>query len=62
VTLRPPVGPLAREIPSISRTLEQQGVELVLLDRPADVGIRTHASGGFFKFWERVRPLVCGDR
>lgn len=62
VTFRPPVGPLAREIPAISSSLQQCGVRLILLDRPADVWSRVHAAGGFFKFWERVRPVVCGER
>lgn len=62
VTMRPAVGPLADEIPRISAGLNRVGVELVLIDRRTDVEFRAHATGGFFKFWERVRPsLVAGS-
>lgn len=60
VTLRPPVGPLWQELAGLSEALSRIGVELVLLDRQLDVRSRTHAAGGFFKFWEKVRPGLVG--
>ena len=58
VAMRPPIGPLPDEIPGISAALEGQGIRLLLLDRPSDVESRPFAKGGFFKFWERVRPRL----
>lgn len=60
VTLRPPVGLLAQEISGLSAALARSGIELTLLDRQVDVGSRAHATGGFFKFWEKVRPGLVG--
>jgi deoxyribodipyrimidine photo-lyase len=58
VAMRPLIGPLSDEIPGISEALGRHGIRLLLLDRPADVESRLFAKGGFFKFWERVRPRL----
>ena len=31
------------------------GVDLVLLDRPEDLALRSLATGGFFGFWKKVQ-------
>jgi deoxyribodipyrimidine photo-lyase len=58
LTLRPEVGPLDDDLPHIAQTLETAGIALALADRTEDLGTRTLASGGFFPFWEKLRPVL----
>lgn len=55
VTLRPEVGPLAGQLPSLREALAKGGVELVLFDRPEDTRVRSLATGGFFNFWKECQ-------
>ena len=55
VTMRPETGPLADRIKPIRKTLAGAGVDLVLLDRPEDLALRSLATGGFFGFWKKVQ-------
>lgn len=57
-SMRPATGFLSDEMAVISSALQHRGIRLILLDRPVDVESRRHAKAGFFKFWERVRPLL----
>jgi deoxyribodipyrimidine photo-lyase len=58
VALRPDVGPLDDELPRIAQTLEAAGITLALADRPEDRETRPLANGGFFPFWEKLRPML----
>jgi deoxyribodipyrimidine photo-lyase len=60
VALRPEVGALADALHDARCQFAAAGVRLVYLDRPRDVELRPLASGGFFKFWQKMqkRELV----
>ena len=58
IALRPEVGPLDDELPSLRQMLEAAGVTLTLVDRPEDLDLRPLAGGGFFPFWEKLRPRL----
>ena len=53
--MRPETGPLADRIKPIRKTLAGAGVDLVLLDRPEDLALRSLATGVFFGFWKKVQ-------
>jgi len=55
VTLRPEVGLLHDELPSLVSELAAAGIHLALVDRPRDLVMRPLASGGFFQFWEKMQ-------
>ena len=57
--MRPEVGPLADRVDLIRETLAAAGVNLVLLDRPEDLTLRSLARGGFFGFWKKVQRHAC---
>ena len=59
VAMRPEVGPLADRVDLIRETLAAAGVNLVLLDRPEDLTLRSLARGGFFGFWKKVQRHAC---
>ncbi len=63
VTLRPDIGPLADEIPSLISHLKSAGIRLALVDRPRDLELRLLAGSGFFKFWETMgkKNLIPGN-
>ena len=55
VAMRPFVGPLHDEVESIRTELESRGIDLVLLRRVGDRKIMSHATSGFFRFWESMK-------
>lgn len=65
LTLRPDIGPLQDQMPSLVSSLAAKGIRLVFLDRPEDMRLRPLTTGGFFGFWETLRKRllehdVCG--
>ena len=58
LTLRPEVGPLDDEMPSLISSLASAGIPLIPVDRPEDVELRPLATRGFFHFWENLRPRL----
>ena len=62
LAMRPEVGPLADRINLIRDTLAAAGAELVLLDHPGDLAVRSMATGGFFGFWKKVQRHANSHR
>lgn len=60
LALRPDVGPLQDQMPSLARALAAKGIRLVFLDRPEDMRLQPLATGGFFGFWEKLRKQLLG--
>ena len=57
-TMAPFIGPLADEMPHITRSLASHGITLRLLRRPWDKCVLPLASGSFFRFFKDVQPFL----
>lgn len=55
VALAPAVGPIADQLGEVRLSLEERGIDLILVRRSWDSVLWPWASRGFFPFWERVR-------
>ncbi len=56
VTPHAPVGPVATRLRKLERALRERGIPLVRVMRAGDAVAWPHATQGFFRFWEAVRP------
>lgn len=62
VSLRPDVGPLDDAIEALRNSLGEEGIRLVLLDRPETLELRGLATAGFFGFWKKVQKAGVAER
>ncbi len=58
VAYAPFVGPLNDRLPELRESLQQRGVDLILLRRESDAAIFPFAWKGFFPFWDGVRKKL----
>jgi deoxyribodipyrimidine photo-lyase len=59
--MRPEIGPLHDQLENLQAALLNAGIELILFDRPEDLGLRSLATGGFFGFWEKMQKSLKAD-
>lgn len=56
--MRPEIGPLHDQLATLQAALLNVGIELIFFDRPEDLALRPHATGGFFGFWEKMQKSL----
>lgn len=55
ISLRPEVGLIHDQIPSLCEAWQEEGIELHLVDRAEDLALRPLATAGFFSYWKKVQ-------
>jgi deoxyribodipyrimidine photo-lyase len=56
VSAHAPVGPVARRLSALEAALAARGIPLIRQMRDEDAAAWPHATHGFFRFWEAMRP------
>jgi deoxyribodipyrimidine photo-lyase len=51
-----PVGPMAKDLVALETALTARGIPLIRQMREEDAAVWPHATHGFFRFWEAMRP------
>jgi deoxyribodipyrimidine photo-lyase len=56
VSAHAPVGPVARRLSALEAALAARGIPVIRQMRDEDAAAWPHATHGFFRFWEAMRP------